>query len=153
MGFEGVSINKINGGLGGAENPDRVAVMVLGCGTIADTLEVHTAYKLLQLSDAEALGITPEHDDAESRLDHYQLSEVFRLSPDTVISLIAVPAATKVSDLKNSAAFITALRSIEGVNLIAIDGNRRLYQKRDGYRDMCHTLRCGDNSGKYNLMF
>ena len=122
MGFEGVNINKINGGLGGAENPDRVAVMVVGCGTIADTLEVNTACKLLQLSDAEALGITPEHDGTESRLDHYHLSEVFRLSPDTVIHLIAVPATTKVSDLKNSAAFIAALRSIEGVNLLAFAG-------------------------------
>ena len=120
--FTGVSINKINGGLGGAENPDRVAVMVLGCGVIAETLAVNTAQRLLQLSDAEALGITPERDDAESRLDYYHLSEVFRLSPDSIIYLIAVPMDTKVSDLKNSADFITALRSIDGVNLIAIAG-------------------------------
>jgi hypothetical protein len=122
MGFEGVKINKINGGLGGAENPDRVAVMVVGCGAIADTLAVNTVYKLLQLSDAEALGITPERDDTENRLDYYHLNEVFRLSPDSVIHLIAVPADTKVSDLKNSQAFISALRGIEGVNLIAGGG-------------------------------
>ena len=122
MSFNGVIINKINGGLGGAENPDRVAVMVLGCGAIASTLAVNTAYDLLQLSDAEVLGITPEHDDTENRLDHYHLSEVFRLSPDSVIHLIAVPATTKVSDLKNSADFISALRGIEGVNLIATAG-------------------------------
>ncbi len=122
MGFEGVKINKINGGLGGAENPDRVAVMVVGCGAIGETLAVNTARKLLQLSDAETLGITPERDNSESRLDYYHLSEVFRLSPDTVIHLIAVPADTKVSDLKNSADFITALRGIDGVNLIAVAG-------------------------------
>jgi hypothetical protein len=122
MGFEGAKINKINGGLGGAENPDRVAVMVIGCGAIADTLETDTAYKLLQLSNAEALGITPERDAAEGRLDHYHLSEVFRLSPDTVVHLISAPTSTKVSDLKNSAKFIAALRSIEGVNLIAVVG-------------------------------
>jgi hypothetical protein len=122
MGFEGVIINKINGGLGGTENPDRVPVMVLGCGAIGDTLVVNTAYKLLQLSDAEALGITAERDTTESRLDYYHLSEAFRLSPESIITLIAVPVATKVSDLKNNADFITALRSVEGVNLIAIAG-------------------------------
>jgi len=120
--FTGVNINKINGGLGGAESPDRVAVMVLGCGAIASTLEVNKAYRLLQLSDAEALGITPERDNAENRLDHYQISEVFRLSPDTIIHLIAVPTNIRVSDLKNSVDFITALRGIDGVNLIAVAG-------------------------------
>jgi hypothetical protein len=122
MGFEGAKINKINGGLGGAENPDRVAVVVVGCGAIGETLAVNTACKLLQLSDAEALGLTPERDDTGSRLDYYHLSEAFRLSPDSVIHLIAVPTATKVSDLKNSQAFISALRGIEGVNLIAAAG-------------------------------
>jgi hypothetical protein len=122
MAFQGVIINKINGGLGGAENPDRTAVMVLGCGVIGDTVAVNTAYRLLQISDAEALGITPERDESEERLDYYQLSEVFRLSPETIIHLIAVNQDTKVSDLKNSQDFITALRSIENVNLIAIAG-------------------------------
>ena len=122
MGFEGVIINKINGGLGGTENPDRVAVVVVGCGAIAGSMDLNTAYRLLQLSDAEALGITPEHDDIKNRLDHYQLSEVFRLSPDSVIHLIAVPETLKASDLKNNANFIAALRGIEGVNLIALTG-------------------------------
>jgi hypothetical protein len=122
MGFEGVKINKINGGLGGADNPDRVAVLVAGCGAIADTLAVNAAYRLLQLSDAEALGLTAEHDGTNSRLDYYHLSEVFRLAPEAIVYLIAVPTGTKVSDLKNSQPFISALRSIEGVNLIAAAG-------------------------------
>jgi hypothetical protein len=122
MGFEGVKINKINGGLGGAENPDRVAVLVLGCGAIADTLAVNTAYRLLQLSDAETLGLTAERDDTGNRMDYYQLSEVFRLAPEAVIYLIAVATNTKVSSLKNSQAFISAIRGIEGVNLIAACG-------------------------------
>jgi hypothetical protein len=122
MSFKGATINKINGGLGGAESVDRVAVMVLGCGAIANTLAVNRAYELLQLSDAEALGITERRDDTASRLDWYQLSEVFRLSPETRIHLIAVPTTVKVSDLKNLPAFITALRSIDGVNIIAVSG-------------------------------
>jgi hypothetical protein len=122
MSFQGVNINKINGGLGGAESADRVAVMVLGCGPIGDTLAVNRAYELLQLSDAEALGITEQRDESASRLDWYHLSEVFRLSPETRIHLIAVPTTTKVSDLKNIPAFITALRSIDGVNTIAVSG-------------------------------
>ncbi|MDR0872989.1 MAG: DUF2586 family protein [Prevotellaceae bacterium] len=122
MSFQGVRINKINGGLGGAENPDRVAVMVVGAGAIGDTLAVNAAYKLLQLADAETLGITAERDTADNRLDHYHLSEIFRLAPESVVWLISVPGVTKVSDLKNQADFLAAIRGIEGVNLIAEAG-------------------------------
>jgi hypothetical protein len=122
MSFTGVNINKINGGLGGGESADRVAVMVLGCGAIGDMLEVNRAYELLQLSDAEALGITEQRDDTAKRLDWYQLSEVFRLAPQTRIHLIAVTAATGVSDLKNLTDFVAALRSIKDVNTIAVSG-------------------------------
>jgi hypothetical protein len=122
MSFQGAKINKINGGLGGGETADRVAVMVLGCGEIGNTLAKNKAYELLQLSDAEALGITEARDASANRLDWYQLSEVFRLSPDTRIYLISVADTVKASDLKNSHDFITALRSIEGVNTIAVDG-------------------------------
>ncbi|MDR1155291.1 MAG: DUF2586 family protein [Bacteroidales bacterium] len=122
MSFQGVKINKINGGLGGGETADRVAVIVLGCGAIGNTLEMNRAYELLQLSDVEALGITEARDASANRLDWYQLSEVFRLSPDTRICLVAVPTTTKPGDLKTLPAFVSALRSIEGVNTIAIAG-------------------------------
>lgn len=122
MSFGGVNINKINGGLGTSDTGDRVTVLICGAGAIGETLAIKHAYQLLQLSDAEALGITSVHDDQQNRLDHYHISEVFRLAPETSLYLIAVVAATKVSDLKNDAALLTALRSIDNLNTIACVG-------------------------------
>ena len=121
MTFIGAHINKMDGGLGGGETSDRVAVLVIGAAE-SDKLTLHKAYELLQLTDAEALGITAAGDQANGELSHYHISEVFRLSPETRIHLIAVPKATKVSELKALPRFITALRSIKGLNVISVAG-------------------------------
>lgn len=122
MTFIGAHINKIDGGLGGGETTDRVAVFVTGGAAIAGKLELYTPYELLQVGDAEARGITEESDDANAELTHYHLSEVFRLSPETSVHLIVVPKATKASELKNLPDFMSALRSVEGINTIAAAG-------------------------------
>lgn len=136
MSFRGVNINRINGGLGGGESAGRVAVTVTGCGAIGDTLEVNRAYELLQASDADAPGITEQHDGSAHRSDRYQISEVFRLAPDTRIYLIAVPETVKASDLKNLTVFVTALRSIEGLNTIALTGMAAESDIKDGITGM-----------------
>lgn len=122
MSFIGTHINRLDGGLGGGETADRVAVLVVGTGASAGKLEHNKAYELLQLEDAAAHGITDESDKANGELVYYHLSEVFRLSPDTTVRLVAVPKATKPSELKNLPAFIAALRSIPGVNTLAVAG-------------------------------
>ena len=121
-GFQGPVINKLNGGFGGGETSDRVAVFVAGADAIADTLVQYTAYELLQIEDLEARGITEETDATKKELTHYHLSEVFRLSPETTVNIITVPKTTKVSDLKADNDFIAALRSIDGINTIGIAG-------------------------------
>jgi len=100
MGFNSIKINKLDGSLGGGQATDRIAVMVLGCGAIGSTLAIGKAYKLLQLSDAEALGITESRDAAEGRLDYYHLSEAFRLSPDSQVWVTAGAGAGKKTGLK-----------------------------------------------------
>lgn len=122
MTFIGAQINKLDGGLGGGETTDRVAVLVAGGDVIPGMLEQYKAYELLQIEDVEALGITAESDTVNKELTYYHLSEVFRLSPETRIHLIVVPKATKVSELKTLPDFITALRSIQGVNTIGVVG-------------------------------
>lgn len=122
MSFQGAVINKLDGGLGGGETADRVAVLVVGGAAIADKLELFKAYELLQIEDAEVRGITEETDTANKELSYYHLSEIFRLSPETRVHLIVVPKATKVSELKTLNEFIAALRTIEGVNTIGIAG-------------------------------
>ncbi len=121
MSFAGAQINKIDGGLGGGVTSDRVAVLILG-GAASDKLELHKPYELLQLGDAEDLGITEASDTANKELSHYHISEVFRLSPETRITLIVVPKATKESELKSLAELVAALRSVKGINAIATAG-------------------------------
>ena len=118
MSFQGANVNKLDGGLGGGETADRVAVLIVGGSAIPDKLELYKKYELLQIEDAEMRGITAESDIANKELIYYHLSEVFRLSPETSINIIVVPKTTKASELKNSNEFITALRSIEGINTI-----------------------------------
>lgn len=120
MTFIGAHINKMNGGLGGGETSDRVAVLVVGGAAIANKLELNKKYELLQIEDVEALGITAETDKKNKELIHYHLEEIFRLSPETRMHIIVVPKATKASELKNLPEFISALRSIEGINTIGI---------------------------------
>lgn len=122
MSFIGAQINKLDGGLTSGETVDRVAVLVIGAAAIPDKLELNRAYELLQIEDAELRGITEDSDADNKELSYYHLSEIFRLSPETRVHLIAVPKATKVSELKNLNDFITALRSIDGINTIAVAG-------------------------------
>lgn len=120
MGFQGAYINKLDGGLNAGETSGRLAVLVVGGAAIPGKLELYKKYELLQIEDAEGLGITQEGDTKDRALIYYHLSEIFRLSPETSVHIIVVPKATKVSELKNSDEFIAALRSVEGVNTIGI---------------------------------
>lgn len=122
MSFVGVQTNKAQGGLIKGEGTDRTAALVVGCGAIAGKLAQFTKYELLQIEDAEALGIDEAHDVANGSLAHYHLAETFRLSPETRVFLVAVPEVTKVSDLKTLPALAAALRSIDGINTIAVAG-------------------------------
>jgi len=119
MSFAGVQIDKAQGGLVKGEGADRTAALIIGCNAIAGKLEHFNKYELFQIEDAVYLGIDEVGDEPSS---HYHLSETFRLSPETRLFLIAVPKTTKVSDLKNLPALIAVLRSIDGINTIAIAG-------------------------------
>lgn len=121
MSFKGAIINKNDGGLGGGKVTDRVSVLIAGM-TASELVLNNSAYPLLQIEDAEALGINLTSDDEQNILVYEHLSEAFRLSPETPVHLITVPTTTKVSDLKNLVELKAALRSIEGINTIAIAG-------------------------------
>jgi len=122
MGFNSIKINKLDGSLGGGQATDRIAVMVLGCGAIGSTLAIGKAYKRVKCAASGALHISDGRVAAEGRLDYYHLSEAFRLSPDSQVWVTAVASTAKVSDLKNDANLIAAIRSIDGVNTIAVAG-------------------------------
>lgn len=122
MSFEGVKINKLNGGLGRtADDADRRIVLL--CGATATAQLVHKkVYELLDIQGVEALGITAASDANNAELTYYHLSEMMRLAPGTTFHLIPVDKATTVAALVDDTALLSAIRSVKGVNVIGITG-------------------------------
>lgn len=121
MSFSGANINKLSGGLGRSTASDRVICIVCGMTLVGD-LAYNTAYELLDISTAEAMGITESTDDTNNELVHYHLSEMFRLSPGTTYRLIPVDKATTIANLVASDPIKTAIRSIKNVNVLGLAG-------------------------------
>ncbi|KAA6347163.1 hypothetical protein EZS27_005332 [termite gut metagenome] len=122
MSFEGVIINKLNGGLGrGADNPDRVICLVCGC-TDSEQVIYKKAIPLLDITAAETLGITAASDANNAELTHYHLSEMFRLCPGFTYYLLPVAKETTVAQLVADADVLSALRGVKDLNVIGIAG-------------------------------
>lgn len=121
MSFKGATINKSNGGLGRTATSDRV--VVLGAGmTLVGALAFNTAYELIDMNAVETLGITVSTDDTNGELIHYQLSEMFRLAPETTFWLIPVDKTKTPADLVADEAFKAAIRSIPNANVLGFCG-------------------------------
>ena len=101
MSFDGVKVNKAQGGLG-RRNPseDGVVALVYPVTEIAGKLEHFNAYELLQLSDAEAMDINESYDANNNTLLHYHISEFFRLAPDGKLFLIATDGTITGDDTR-----------------------------------------------------
>lgn len=120
--FEGAKINKVQGGLVRAANvSDRVLLLVCGA-TAVDDMPHYSPIELNSLSDLESLGITAATDLAAGELTHYHVSEVFRVSPERTVHLMLVPKTSTVTVLVAAAQFLTALKTIDGVNTIGMAG-------------------------------
>jgi len=81
--FNGVSVNRLTGGLG-RKNPtkDGVCVLVIQGAVAASGLALKTAVEFLSIENAEEVGITPSFDDTNSILAHHHIDEFFRVSPN-----------------------------------------------------------------------
>lgn len=122
MSFEGVAINKLNGGLNRSDgNADRVVVLVCGM-TATSALEHKKVYELPDIETAEALGITSASDANNAELPYYHLSEMFRLCPGTTFYLLPVATNTTVADFTADEDVLRAIRSIASVNVIGVAG-------------------------------
>lgn len=122
MSFEGVHINKSQNGLIKGESADRVCVLIIGATEVAGKLSHYKPVELLQIEDLEDLGVTDATDAAQGELLYHHVSEAFRLAPESVFHLIAVPKAEKVSMLAASDELKESIRSIAGANTIGIAG-------------------------------
>lgn len=124
----GVSINRLEGGLGRrSDNKDSVFALVSCMALSSLNLEENEAVQLLQLTDAEALGIDPAYDANNAVLAHHHLSEIFRLAPSATVYLIGVEPESEGGDtlVKDKIAdilpTIRANKDIKGIGFVGFD--------------------------------
>lgn len=123
MSFNGVTINKVRGGLVRAsDTSDRVVLLVCGATAIPSKLEDYKPVKLNSPQALEQLGATEKTDTTNKELLYYHASEVFRLSPERELWVMVVPKTKKASELAEEAEFLSGLRSVDGVNTIGLCG-------------------------------
>ena len=120
--FNGVIINKVNGGLvRESDTSDRVLLLICGA-TATDQVPNYKPTKLNSIEALEQLGVSAETDKTNKELLYYHCSEIFRLSPEREMWLMTVPKAIKATELTVAADFLSAIRSVGGVNTIGIAG-------------------------------
>ena len=123
MSFNGVTINKVHGGLVRAsDTSDRTVLLACGATEIAEKLEEYVPVKLGGIQALEQLGWTEQTDTANKELLYYHASETFRLSPERELWVMAVPKTKKVSELAEDAEFLAGLRAVDGVNTVGLAG-------------------------------
>ncbi len=95
----GVAVHRLEGGLG-LKNPasDGTVALIASLPSLSGLqVKNYEAKKLLQLSDAEKLGINAAYDANQHTLVHHHLSEIFRLAPEAVVYLIPAEKNKKLS--------------------------------------------------------
>jgi hypothetical protein len=106
MGLNDVSIIKGKGGIGRLEpNVDNVRGLVMNAGAIAPTgLAVNIPKQLLQLLDAENVGINKAYDTTNDTLCWYHIKEFFAENPTGKLWLMLVPTATTLTQMADGTA-------------------------------------------------
>lgn len=104
MSFEGVIINKGEGGLNRSETSTDAVMALVVC--VKDPLdnEPDTVYVLNSLAAAVALGFDAANDANEAILLHHHISEFFRLAPDGTLKLVVTEKETAKTFFESPAA-------------------------------------------------
>lgn len=117
--FNGVSVNKVDGGLGRV-NPsqDGTALLVIESSVAPSGIALNEVTRLLSVKEAEENGITPTYDDTNDVLAHYHIDEAFRINPDIYLFVLFL------DDVTNYAAINAAIRETEIVRIVGICENK-----------------------------
>ncbi|MRI64425.1 DUF2586 family protein [Ornithobacterium rhinotracheale] len=119
--LQGFELKKLEGGLGRISNNGDSRFLLIGAMPVDTTEAEHgQVYRLLQIEDAEKLGINESFDANKKVLAHYQISEVFRLAPDTDLFFLPLPAGAKLQD--KATEILTTLRELNQVRGVAAFG-------------------------------
>lgn len=125
MTFDGVSFNKVNGGMGRTNPTDdneMALIYVVPIGFMPDGVTHYTTYRLLQPSDANPLGFTAAYDANRATLIRHTIERFFKYAPTGVLQLIPVPSELTPVQIMASAAVKAAIRTADKVKGIAIGG-------------------------------
>ncbi len=116
MSFNGINVNRLNGGLG-RKNPtlDGVCLLIIGGAVAATSLAIKTAIEFLAIEDAEAVGITPSYDDTNSILAHHHIDEFFRVSPNGNLFVVLDDGTLTTTDIK---ALVKANPTIKNIGFV-----------------------------------
>ncbi len=111
--FDGVTVNRLNGGLG-RRNPsdDGVVLLVVHNAVAASGLAVNTVRKVLSVAEAEGIGVDASYDDTNDILAHYHISEFFRINPDGTLYVILANSSFTTAMLKSAIRENTDIRAI-----------------------------------------
>lgn len=94
MSFEGVIVNKGEGGLNRAETSTDAVMALVAFVSDPLTNAPNEVFTLLSVQDSEALGFDASYDANEEILLHYHISEFFRLAPNGTLKLIVTEKTT-----------------------------------------------------------
>lgn len=122
MSFEGVKINRLNGGLGGEnDNEDGVFLLVASVASVPGSMNLHEAYPLLGVKDADAMMLNASYDANEGVLVYHAVERFFQLSPEGKLYLMLTDALTALA-VMTSNDFKAGLRQVPSVKGIGIMG-------------------------------
>jgi hypothetical protein len=119
--FKGPVINKAAGSLGArAASEQNIHGMVMGGVVGAGTYSaLNATVKLIQPSDADAMGLTSAYDAANKILVRYHIDEYFRLNPNGELWLQLVAQGTSLASM-------CTYGSTNGVKKLINDSNKKV---------------------------
>lgn len=116
MSFNGVNVNRLNGGLGRKNTTsDGVCLLIIGGAVAATGLALKTAVEFLSIENAEAVGITPSFDDTNNILAHHHIDEFFRVSPNGNLFVVLDDDTLTTAEIS---AFIKANPTIKSLGFV-----------------------------------
>lgn len=124
MGFTGVNINKQNGGLGRRNaSEDAVMALIAGMAIAGTTAVLNKAYRFLQASDAEALGVNEAFDANNGLLVYNTIKDFFTYCPDGVLYFIPTTTGLEAGAMLQADPLKAALRTQKDIKAIALMGS------------------------------
>lgn len=140
MALNGVTVNRLNGGLGRKESSsDGVCLLVIGSAVAATSLAIKTAQEVISIEEVEALGVTPSYDDVNSILAYHHADEFFRINPNGNLFLLLDDGSLTIDEIKAVVKEASTIKAIGFVRNGDVPEDMEIYV--NVYQTMVNELR------------